>query len=199
MDPKQDNNTDTNQNQKPKEPQGTNGDAHEDSATGPKGEPNWQMAAEGYRTERDTYKQQVADLTAQVEQLKSSLEGAKSAEDVQAAIDTAINEANQRFEADKTKWAEREKGLLVANALAEAGCIDSTAATAHVDLSQFEVGEDGKLTGLDMDTMRNDYPYLFGKRTNPGSTGGKPAGPAETDTALEKARAQFGLGKADKE
>lgn len=161
--------------------------------TGAKGQPNWQMAAEGYRAERDAYKQQVADLTAQAEQLKQSLEGMRSAEDVQAAVDSALTEANGRFEADKAKWAEREKGLLVANALAEAGCIDATAAAAHVDLSQVTVSEDGKVEGLDMDQMRDSYPYLFGKRQQSGSTGAKPGGAPDGDAALEKVRASFGL------
>ena len=161
--------------------------------TGAKGQPNWQMAAEGYRAERDAYKQQVADLTAQVEQLTRSIEGMKSAEDVQAAIDSALTEANGRFEADKAKWAEREKGLLVANALAEAGCIDATAAAAHVDLSQVSVGENGKVEGLDVEQMRGSYPYLFGKRQQAGSTGARPGGAPDGDAALEKARAAFGL------
>lgn len=188
------------QDQEPQEPQDPrDGDPKQEPGGGepkaePKGGPSWQMAAEGYRAERDAYKQQVADLTAQVEQLRTSLEGAKSADDVQAAIDSALTEANGRFEADRAKWAEREKGLLVANALAEAGCIDSTAAAAHVDLSQVGVGEDGSLSGLDVDALRGSYPYLFGQRQNPGSTGGRPDGPAESDDALERVRAQFGLG-----
>lgn len=195
MDPKTDPKNDpAPKDPEPKEPPaGDPADPEPKEPTGAKGQPNWQMAAEGYRAERDAYKQQVADLTAQNEQLKQSLEGMRSAEDVQAAVDSALTEANGRFEADKAKWAEREKGLLVANALAEAGCIDATAAAAHVDLSQVTVGEDGKVEGLDMGQMRDSYPYLFGKRQQSGSTGAKPAGAPDGDAALESARASFGL------
>ena len=191
MDPKTD---PTPKDPEPKEPPaGDPADPEPKEPTGAKGQPNWQMAAEGYRAERDAYKQQVADLTAQNEQLKQSLEGMRSAEDVQAAVDSALTEANGRFEADKAKWAEREKGLLVANALAEAGCIDATAASAHVDLSQVTVGDDGKVEGLDMGQMRDSYPYLFGRRQQSGSTGAKPGGAPDGDAALEKVRASFGL------
>ena len=195
MDPKTDPKTDpTAKDPEPKEPPaGDPEDPEPKEPTGAKGQPNWQMAAEGYRAERDAYKQQVADLTAQNEQLKQSLEGMRSAEDVQAAVDSALTEANGRFEADKAKWAEREKGLLVANALAEAGCIDATAAAAHVDLSQVTVGDDGKVEGLDMAQMRDSYPYLFGRRQQSGSTGAKPDGAPDGDAALEKVRASFGL------
>lgn len=196
MDPKTDPKTDpTPRDPEPKgQPAGEPAEPEPKEPTGAKGQPNWQMAAEGYRAERDAYKQQVADLTAQNEQLKQSLEGMRSAEDVQAAVDSALTEANGRFEADKAKWAEREKGLLVANALAEAGCIDATAAAAHVDLSQVTVGEDGKVEGLDVAQMRGSYPYLFGQRQQSGSTGAKPGGaPSGDDAALERVRAQFGL------
>lgn len=195
MDPKNDpTKTDPTPEPEPKEPpEGDPKEPEPKEPTGAKGQPNWQMAAEGYRAERDAYKQQVADLTAQNEQLKQSLEGMRSAEDVQAAVDSALSEANSRFEADKAKWAEREKGLLVANALAESGCIDATAASAHVDLSQVSVGEDGRVEGLDVDQMRGSYPYLFGQRQQAGSTGAKPAGAPDGDAALEKARAAFGL------
>lgn len=195
MDPKTDPKNDpAPKDPEPKEPPaGDPADPEPKEPTGAKGQPNWQMAAEGYRAERDAYKQQVADLTAQNEQLKQSLEGMRSAEDVQAAVDSALTEANGRFEADKAKWAEREKGLLVANALAEAGCIDATAAAAHVDLSQVTVGEDGKVEGLDMGQMRDSYPYLFGKRQQSGSTGAKPGGAPDGDAALERVRASFGL------
>ena len=195
MDPKTDPKNDpAPKDPEPKEPPaGDPADPEPKEPTGAKGQPNWQMAAEGYRAERDAYKQQVADLTAQNEQLKQSLEGMRSAEDVQAAVDSALTEANGRFEADKAKWAEREKGLLVANALAEAGCIDATAAAAHVDLSQVTVGEDGKVEGLDMGQMRDSYPYLFGKRQQSGSTGAKPTGAPDGDAALERARVSFGL------
>lgn len=195
MDPKTDPKTDpTPRDPEPKEPPaGEPKDPEPKEPAGAKGQPNWQMAAEGYRAERDAYKQQVADLTAQNEQLKQSLEGMRSAEDVQAAVDEALARASTQFEADRAKWAEREKGLLVANALAEAGCIDATAACAHVDLSQVSVGEGGKVEGLDLEQMRGSYPYLFGKRQQAGSTGAKPGGAPDGDAALEKARAQFGL------
>ena len=160
---------------------------------GAKGKPDAAIAASKYKQERDEAREKVADLTAQIEALRESVKGLKTAEDVQAAVDDALSKSNSEFEAVRRKWEERERELAVSTELAQAGCIDSKAACAHIDLSRVAVGEDGKVSGLDIDALRGSYPYLFGVRQQAGSTGVKPSGAADGDAALAKARAQFGL------
>lgn len=160
---------------------------------GAKGKPDAAIAASKYKQERDEAREKVADLTAQIEALRESVKGLKTAEDVQAAVDDALSRSNSEFEAVRRKWEERERELAVSTELAQAGCIDSKAACAHIDLSRVAVGEDGKVSGLDVDALRGSHPYLFGVRQQAGSTGVKPSGAADGDAALAKARAQFGL------
>lgn len=160
---------------------------------GAKGKPDAAIAASKYKQERDEAREKVADLTAQLETLRESVKGLKTAEDVQAAVDEALSKSNSEFEATKQKWEQRERELAVSTELAQAGCIDAKAACAHIDLSQVAVGDDGKVSGLDLDALKGSYPYLFGVRQQAGSTGLKPGGAPAADTALAKARAQFGL------
>ena len=160
---------------------------------GAKGKPDAAIAASKYKQERDEAREKVADLTAQIEALRESVKGLKTAEDVQAAVDDALSKSNSEFEAVRRKWEERERELAVSTELAQAGCIDSKAACSHIDLSRVAVCEDGKVSGLDIDALRGSYPYLFGVRQQAGSTGVKPSGAADGDAALAKARAQFGL------
>lgn len=160
---------------------------------GAKGKPDASIAASKYKEERDAARQQVTDLTAQLEQLRESVKGMKTAEDVQTAVDEALNKSNSDFQATREKWEQRERELAVSAELAQAGCIDTKAACAHIDLSQVKVGEDGKVSGVDIESMRQSLPYLFGVRQKAGSTGGKPEGAPSEDAALAKVRAQFGL------
>ena len=175
--------------QKPNEPAQTEPGAQ----GGAKGKPDPAIAASKYKQERDEAREKVADLTAQLETLRESVKGLKTAEDVQQAVDEALSKSNSEFEATRQKWEQRERELAVSTELAQAGCIDAKAACAHIDLSQVTVGEDGKVSGLDLEAMRGSYPYLFGVRQQAGSTGVKPSGAADGDAALAKARAQFGL------
>lgn len=189
MDPEKE--TETKPEEQPKEGEGAKPD--EPKADGPKGKPDAAIAASKYKEERDEARQQVADLTAQIEQLSESVKGMKSAEEVQAAVDEALSKANGDFSALKEKWEQRERELVVSEQLAKAGCIDSAAACAHIDMAQVQVGEDGKVSGVDVEALKASYPYLFGTRPQAGSTGFKPSGAPESDAALDRARAQFGL------
>ena len=171
------------------DPQGQQGGDHGQQQGGP----DARIAASKYKEERDAARQQVADLTAQLESLRESTKGLKTAEDVQQAIDDALSKSNSAFEETKRKWERRERELAVSTELAQAGCIDSKAACAHIDLDGVSIGEDGKVEGVDVEGLKRSYPYLFGIRQQAGRTGLPPQGAAEADAALEKARAQFGL------
>lgn len=157
------------------------------------GGPDPRIAASKYREERDAARQQAADLTTQLEALRKSTEGLKSAEDVQAAVDEALAKAQADYDASKAKWHQRERSLAVGMALTQAGCIDPTAAVAHVDMDKVEIDDKGDVKGLDLESMKTSYPYLFGVRRDAGKTGLDPDGAADGDAALAKARAQFGL------
>ena len=66
---------------------------------GAKGKPDAAIAASKYKQERDEAREKVADLTAQIEALRESVKGLKTAEDVQAAVDDALSKSNSEFEA----------------------------------------------------------------------------------------------------
>lgn len=174
------------------EPAGQNG-TEPTGQNGPKGKPDAAIAASKYKEERDAARQKVEELTAQLDSLRESVNGLKSAEDVQKAVDEALSKSNADFEATRQKWEQRERELAVSAQLAQAGCIDSAAACAHIDMANVQIGDDGKVSGVDIEAMKGTYPYLFGVRPQAGSTGLKPSGAPEQDAALEKARAQFGL------
>ena len=153
----------------------------------PKGGPDWQRAAEDYRAQRDEARQRVDDVTAQLDKLKKDVEGMKTAEDVQRAVDEALARASEEYDASKAQWAEREKALVAQSALAESGCIDAPALLSHVDMSGVTV-KDGKADGLDVDGLKSSYPYLFGRRANPGATEVRPEGAAsDIDAVLDRA------------
>lgn len=153
----------------------------------PDGGPNWQRAAEDYKAQRDAARQQFEELQTQFDELRGKVEGLKTAEDVQKAVDEAVGKANEDFEAAKAGWADREKSLVVGAALAEGGCIDTKALMGHIDLSGVTV-KDGKAEGVDVAALKGSYPYLFGKREQAGSTDAQPKGAASSlDERIDKA------------
>lgn len=153
-----------------------------------KGGPDWQRAAQDYKAQRDAARQQADDLTAQLDKLKQSVEGMRTAEDVQKAVDDALAKAQADFDASKAQWADREKALTVQSALAEGGCIDASALLSHVDLGEVTV-KDGRADGLDLGKLKESYPYLFGRRAQAGATDARPEGVADggLDAKLDKA------------
>jgi len=153
----------------------------------PEGGPNWQRAAEDYKAQRDAARKQFEELQGQYDALKGRVEGLKTAEDVQRAVDDALAKATADFDEAKAGWAEREKALVVGNALAEGGCIDTKALMGHIDLSGVTV-KDGKAEGIDVPALQGSYPYLFGKREQAGSTDAQPKGAASAlDERIDKA------------
>lgn len=158
---------------------------------GGNGGPDWQRAAEDYKAQRDAAREQVAQLTEQVGALNKSMEGLKTAEDVQKAVDEALAKANADFESYKASATEREKALTVGGILAKAGCIDTGALMSHVDMSQVTLAEDGTAEGIDAEKLKESYPYLFGLRQQAGTTEvtgtGAPGGGDDIDALLDKA------------
>ena len=58
-----------------------------------KGGPDWQRAAQDYKAQRDEARRQVADLTGQLDRLRTDVEGLKTADDVKRAVDEALAKA----------------------------------------------------------------------------------------------------------
>lgn len=109
--------------------------------------------------ERDELKAKVAELEGQIAEL------AKGAGDAEA-LKAKVEELTAKVEADKTEYdarmAVRDKEYALDTALLKAGCRDTKAARAHVDIESAKV-EDGKLVGLDLEAFKKDKPYLFGQ------------------------------------
>lgn len=158
-------NGDDNQQQR-----GSNG-ADPQDPSGPKGKPD-----ENQKAKRESLEQRVKDLEAELEAskqreqtLNTSLEKALTEEDVNAAVKAAQEEAKAASDKAASDWAAREKNLTVTNALLAAGCTDTVALIAHLDLSEIEIAKDGHISGLDTAKLAETYPYLF-QTSNTGQT-----------------------------
>ena len=117
---------------------------------GPKGQPDDAQKAARLENELAAAKQQAADL-------QTKLDAAKTADDVQKAV----NEANAAAQAKVNEIAVRAH-------LATAGCVNAEAlvAAAHMDVSKVEVAQDGSVvSGVDLEKLKTDYPYLFQQAT----------------------------------
>lgn len=113
---------------------------------GPKGQPDDAQKAARLENELAAAKQQAADL-------QTKLDAAKTADDVQKAVE----EANAAAQAKVNEIAVRAH-------LATAGCLNAEALTAaaHIDASKIEVAQDGSVvSGIDLEKLKTDYPYLF--------------------------------------
>lgn len=141
------------------DPQG----AGKDPQGGAKGEPDHAAANKRLTEENKSLKEQVAQMRKQMDDFQAKLDGAKTAEDVQAAVDAAKAEAKDAADKAAADWKEREKALTVQNALIQAGCADTVALMAHIDMSGIEVASDGHISGLDAGKLKEAYPYLFGE------------------------------------
>lgn len=136
---------------------------------GPKGQPDDAQKAARLENELAAAKQQAADL-------QTKLDAAKTADDVQKAV----NEANAAAQAKVNEIAVRAH-------LATAGCLNAEALTAaaHIDASKVEVAQDGSVvSGIDLEKLKTDYPYLFQQASAaaepPTVTTGAPAAAAAT-------------------
>ena len=109
------------QNQTPQgDPEGTAG---EDPKGGAKGEPDHAAANKRLTEENKSLKEQVAQMQKQMDDFQAKLDGAKTAEDIQAAVDAAKAEAKDAADKAAADWKEREKALTVQNALIQAGSV----------------------------------------------------------------------------
>lgn len=152
------------QNQTPQgDPEGAAG---EDPKGGAKGEPDHAAANKRLTEENKSLKEQVAQMQKQMDDFQAKLDGAKTAEDVQAAVDAAKAEAKDAADKAAADWKEREKALTVQNALIQAGCTDTVALMAHIDMAKIEIASDGHISGLDAAGLKDAYPYLFGDGSN---------------------------------
>lgn len=158
-------NGDDNQQQR-----GSNG-ADPQDPSGPKGKPD-----ENQKAKRESLEQRVKDLEAELEAskqreqtLNTSLEKALTEEDVNAAVKAAQEEAKAASDKAASDWAAREKNLTVTNALLAAGCTDTVALIAHLNMGEIEVAKDGHISGLDTAKLAETYPYLF-QESNTGQT-----------------------------
>lgn len=130
---------------------------------GPKGQPD-----EGQKQKRESYEARIKDLEEQLKaskdreaSLNADLEKALSQDDVNAAVKEAQEKAKAASDKAASDWAAREKNLTVTNALLAAGCTDTVALIAHLDMSEIEVAKDGHISGLDTAKLSETYPYLF--------------------------------------
>lgn len=129
--------------------------------------------------------QQIADITAK----------AGNAEDLQKALDAA-NDANAQYKADaEAREAGMRRDFAVEAALRDLGARNVTAARALIDseaLEKAEVGEDGKVSGIDFDAIKTANPYLFADQQR-FDTGGTQTGGVGGSDGMAEFRAQFGL------
>mgnify|MGYP002604894231 CR=1 FL=1 len=151
---------------------------------GPKGEPDHEAANKRLTTENANLKQANDDLQKQLDALNAGLAKALTEDDVKAAVQTAQDEAKKAADAAEAAWKEREKALVVENALIAAGCTDTVAAIAHLDLAQIEVAKDGHVSGLDVAKSKESYPHLFDAGAVV-SSAATPGGPAKKMTKGE--------------
>lgn len=157
---------------------------------GPKGQPD-----EGQKQKRESYEARIKDLEEQLKaskdreaSLNADLEKALSQDDVNAAVKEAQEKAKAASDKAASDWAAREKMLTVTNALLAAGCSDTVAVLAHLDMNEIEVAKDGHISGLDTAKLAESYPYLFRKdatNTQTLSSAGTPGGAGKKITKAE--------------
>lgn len=153
---------------------------------GPKGDPDLGAANKRLTEENKSLKEQLGQLQGQMEEFQKKLEGAKTADDIQAAVDAAKKEAQDAQAKSEAEWKKREKALTVQNALIQAGCADTVALMAHVDLSKVEVASDGHISGLDAAKLKESYPYLFAESNVGSKSFSTAATPGGSETKMTK-------------
>ena len=146
-------NQNANEPQGQQQPQGQGGE--------PKGGPDLKQANIRLNEENKALKANIEQMQAQLTELTKKFDGAKTAEDVEAAVAAAKKEAEEAGAKAKADYDARMKALTVQNALIQAGCADTVALMAHVDMSKVEVAGDGHISGLDAAALKESYPYLF--------------------------------------
>ena len=117
---------------------------------GAKGEPDLKAQNARLTQERDDWKKRAEEAEGQLKDLNDSLAKALTEDDVKAAVEEAQGEAKKAADAAESAWKQREKSLVVENALIAAGCSDTVGAIAHLDMDGIDVAKDGHVSGLDV-------------------------------------------------
>ena len=138
---------------------------------GAKGEPDLKAQNARLTQERDDWKKRAEEAEGQLKDLNDSLAKALTEDDVKAAVEEAQGEAKKAADAAESAWKQREKSLVVENALIAAGCSDT-------------VAKDGHVSGLDVAKVKESYPHLFDAKTVV-SSAATPGGPAKKMTKDE--------------
>lgn len=156
---------------------------------GPKGQPD-----EVQKQKRESLEARIKDLEEQLKtskdreaSLNADLEKALSQDDVNAAVKEAQEKAKAASDKAASDWAAREKMLTVTNALLAAGCSDTVAVIAHLDMDEIEVAKDGHISGLDTAKLAESYPYLFQKDATNTQTLSSASTPGGTGKKITKA------------
>lgn len=110
---------------------------------GAKGEPDLKAQNARLTQERDDWKKRAEEAEGQLKDLNDSLAKALTEDDVKAAVEEAQGEAKKAADAAESAWKQREKSLVVENALIAAGCSDTVGAIAHLDMDGIDVAKDG--------------------------------------------------------
>lgn len=126
-----------------------------------KGGPDLRQANQRLNEENKSLKEQIEQMQTQLGELTKKFEGAKTADDIAAAVEAAKKEAEEANSKAKADYDARMKTLTVQNALIQAGCSDTVALMAHIDMGGIEVASDGHISGLDIGKLKEAYPYLF--------------------------------------
>ena len=133
---------------------------------------------------RDDWKKRAEEAEGQLKDLNDSLAKALTEDDVKAAVEEAQGEAKKAADAAESAWKQREKSLVVENALIAAGCSDTVGAIAHLDMDGIDVAKDGHVSGLDVAKVKESYPHLFDAETVV-SSAATPGGPVKKMTKDE--------------
>ena len=145
---------------------------------GAKGEPDLKAQNARLTQERDDWKKRAEEAEGQLKDLNDSLAKALTEDDVKAAVEEAQGDAAE------SAWKQREKSLVVENALIAAGCSDTVGAIAHLDMDGIDVAKDGHVSGLDVAKVKESYPHLFDAETVV-SSAATPGGPVKKMTKDE--------------
>jgi hypothetical protein len=108
--------------------------------------------------ERDAFKEKAAKLEGQIAEL-SKLPG--QTEELKKKLDEMTEAAAKERTEFEGRMSARDKEFALETALLKAGCLDTKAARAHVDMDKLSIGEDGKLAGFDAESFAKDKSYLF--------------------------------------
>lgn len=128
---------------------------------GAQGQPDLKQQNTRLNEENKSLKATIEQMQGQLAELTKKFDGAKTAEDIDAAVAAAKKEAEEASAKSKAEYDARMKSLTVQNALIQAGCIDAAALMAHVDMGNVEIAGDGHISGLEADKLKESYPYLF--------------------------------------